>query len=133
MARRISKLLTIGACFLCVAGAAVWLILSNVPIGYFDSASLMGNHAPDDVLQFSCGVVQWKTCCGDDPAGVFSRASGGRWHWDFVYGKKQMVTNVFILRPGVFSLTCVDTNTPEQVWTLKRRLSPPRSIDAVVE
>ena len=106
------------------------LVLHRTPLGYFDSTTIMGHHADDDVLSFSGGAVTWKTCCGDSAVGTYSRSPDGTWLWQVVWGKKNLKTNVCILRPGVFSLKCTDTDRPERVWTLKRRLFPPRSFDA---
>jgi hypothetical protein len=109
---------------------ALAVVLHQAAIGYLDSTTIMGHHADDDVLSLAGGTVTWKTCCGDKPVGSYSRSPDGTWLWYDVTGKKNPVTNACILRPGVFSLTCVDTKRPERVWTLKRRLFPPRSIDA---
>jgi len=108
------------------------LVLHRSPLGYFDSTTIMGHHADDDVLSLSAGAVTWKTCCGDSAVGTFSRSPDGRWLWQEVRGKKNLKTNVCILRPGVFSLKITDTDRPERVWTLRRRLFPPRprSFDA---
>jgi hypothetical protein len=124
------KRLTITACLLGVILIALAVVLRSAPFGYFDSTTIMGHHADDDVLSLSGGTVTWKTCCGDKLVGSYSRSSGGTWLWQDVWETKNPKTNVCILHPGVFSLTCIDTKRPERVWTLKRRLFPPRSIDA---
>jgi hypothetical protein len=105
------------------------VVLQRTPLGYFDSTTIMGHHAEDDVLSFSDGAVTWKTCCGDSATGTYSRSPDGTWLWQEIWGKKSPKTNVCILRPGVFSLTCIDAARPERVWTLKRRLFPPRTFD----
>lgn len=108
------------------------LVLRRTPLGYFDSTTIMGYHADDDVLSLSGGAVTWKTCCGDSAVGTYSRSPEGTWLWQLIWGEKNLKTNVCILRPGVFSLKCTDMDRPERVWTLKRRLfpPPPRSFDA---
>ena len=121
---------------LVAAGSVVAFLLISLgvallrsPIGYFDSTAIIGHHSDDDVLSFSDGTVTWKTCCGDKRIGTYSRSRDGTWIWEDVWGTKNPKTNVIILHPGLFSLTCIDTNSPERVWELTRRILPPRSID----
>lgn len=106
------------------------LVLRSSPLGYFDSTTILGDHADDYVLSFSGGAVTWKTCCGDKHVGSYSRSSEGTWVWLDVRGKQNPQTNVFILLPGLFSMTCIHTNRPERVWTLPRRLFPPNDMFA---
>jgi len=106
------------------------VVLRSTPIGYFDSTTIMGRHADDDVLGLLAGSVTWKTCCGDQAVGTYHRSKDGQWVWQDVWGAKNPRTNGCILRPGVFSMTCIDWDRPERVWTLKRRLLPPRPLRA---
>lgn len=113
---------------LCVVGLAL-VVLSALcgqrPIGYFGCYKLLP-HASTDVLHFTNGIAILETCCGDETVGTYGRSSDGSWIWLCVMGKKKPVTNEFVLRPGLFSITCIQRSEPTNIFRLPRRLSAPK-------
>jgi len=122
----------IGIGSLCAVGMAVAvgsIACRRAPFGHFDSTTLMGLHDSEDVLTFSNGVVTWETCCGDTPVGSCERLPDGNWAWHLVMGKKKRTTNELVLQPGLFWLSCYETNTPTNIYRLRRKLSAPKEAE----
>jgi hypothetical protein len=102
-------------------------VCSQKPIGYFGCSKLLP-HDGTDVLHLTKGIATWETCCGDQIVGTYSRSADGLWIWRCVLGKTKPETNEFILQPGLFSLTCIQRNSPTNVFRFPRRLSAPKEI-----
>src|SRR6478736_3391264 len=102
---QIKRVAIISLCVVCLALVVLSALCSQRPMGYFGCYKLLP-HASTDVLHFTNGIAIWETCCGDDPVDTYSRSSDGSWIWLCVTGNKKQVTNEFVLRPGLFSITC---------------------------
>ena len=95
--------------------------LRAAPTGRYHSYSIFP-HDSCDVLTFSNGTVTLQTCCGDESWGSYQRAADGRWVWTWRHGGKKPTTNTYIIEPGVFTISCTDTQSPSSSFTLRRRL-----------
>ncbi len=104
---------------------AIWL--NRMPVGYFDSTSILGHHDKEDVLEVAYGTVTWRTCCGDTEAGTFSRQPDGQWIWNYTQGNKSRSRATVVIEPGLLWLACHEVGKPDKVWKLRRRLIAPDS------
>lgn len=118
--------ISVGVVGLAITGLSV--IFSLRPVGCFGSYKML-RHDPGDVLRFTNGVVLQETCCGQMDLGTYARSSDGTWIWYYSTGRKKVYTNEFILRPGLFWLTCTEVQTPTNTWRLPRRLFAPKEMD----
>jgi|GEM_PF-2661554 len=109
---------------LVLCGLAAWwgIHLRERPEGAFYSYSMLP-HATKDVLEFSGGVVTWRTCCFDEDRGTYERSQSGDWIWNYRPGADKPVTMHLILNPGALYLTAFDSAHPSTKFTLRRRLS----------
>ena len=125
LSSRACKVAAISASAVCVVLFALSAVFQQRPIGLFGSYKMLP-HESGDVLRFTNGVVSHETCCGQEFLGSYKRLPDRTWMWHYSTGKKKVYTNYFVLKPGLFWLTCIDAKEPTNTWRLPRRLFPPK-------
>jgi hypothetical protein len=124
MRSRAKRSLTLLAASVCTAIlAGIWYTRSR-PVGYFDSA-IVGYHG-DSKLRFENGKVSFVALGHQDmPLGEYER-SNMNWVWHAAGGTE------WFLKPGLFSLKCIDKSDQTNVFRLERRwvlMRPPSRED----
>jgi len=92
------------------------------PWGYVASYSIFP-HSETDVLNFRSGSVTLQTCCGEEAWGTYARLKDGTWVWHRIRpGTNGPMARDFLVRSDYFSMTFTDTQSPSNVFTLRRRV-----------